>query len=134
MRILLLTHVLPYPLDSRAKVRAYYVLRHLAQTHAVTLLLFTRPSDPPEAIAHVRGICAQVRTVPLARSPRDEALSLIRSLAGKLLHTITRDDHPGVRAALWRFRQVAAGSPERRAFCGLMAEGYGQAWSGVSRL
>jgi hypothetical protein len=36
MRIIFLTQVLPYPLDSGAMIRAYYVLRHMAKAHNVT--------------------------------------------------------------------------------------------------
>lgn len=107
MHILFLTQVLPYPLDSGARVRAYYVLRHLARTHAVTQLSFTRPSDTPEAIAHLRGICAEVRTVPLARTRRDEALGLIRSLVTSQPHTVVRDDQPAMRAAVRALTEVA---------------------------
>ena len=45
MNILFLTQVLPYPLDASPKVRAYFVLRHLAQHHAVTLATFVRGSQ-----------------------------------------------------------------------------------------
>ena len=55
MKILFLSQILPYRLDAGPKVRAYYVLCHLAQRHAVTLLTFTRPDDPPEAVAHLRA-------------------------------------------------------------------------------
>ena len=58
MNILFLTQVLPYPLDAGPKTRAYYVLRHLAGQHEVTLVSFVRPSDPPEALVHLRQYCA----------------------------------------------------------------------------
>ena len=45
MHILSLTQVLPYPLDAGPKVRAYYVLRHLARSHDGTLVSFVRPTD-----------------------------------------------------------------------------------------
>jgi polysaccharide biosynthesis protein PslH len=67
-RILYLTQVLPYPLDSGAKVRQYHMLRHLAQRHEVTLVSFTRSDDPPEAIAHLKTVCQAVHTVPMQRS------------------------------------------------------------------
>jgi hypothetical protein len=65
-RILFLTQVLPYPLDAGPKVRAYYMLRHLAATHEVTLVSFVRPDDKPEYIEHLRqkshdfGVCGRI--------------------------------------------------------------------------
>ena len=69
MNVLFLTQVLPYPLDAGPKLRAYFVLRALARQHAVTLVSFTRSDDAAAAVAHLRGICAAVHTVPMVRSP-----------------------------------------------------------------
>lgn len=69
MRILFLTQVLPYPLDVGPKVRAYYVLRHLARKHEVTLVSFVRPTDTPvRVLAHLQTYCDAVHTVPMVRS------------------------------------------------------------------
>jgi hypothetical protein len=57
-RVLFLTQVLPYPLDAGPKLRAYYVLRHLAQRHAVTLVAFVRPEDQPAHVEHLAQFCA----------------------------------------------------------------------------
>ena len=81
MRILFLTQVLPYPLDAGPKIRAYYVLRHLAQQHEITLVSFVRVSDSSDAIAHLKGFCKDVYTVPMRRSRVQDA----RFLAGSLL-------------------------------------------------
>lgn len=64
-----LTQVLPYPLDAGPKTRsAHDVLRHLANAgHEVTLLTFTRTSDRPEFVEHLRTYCATVHTVPIQR-------------------------------------------------------------------
>ena len=64
-RILFLTQVLPYPLDAGPKVRAYYMLRHLAATHEVTLVTFVRPDDKPEYVEHLRQIARAVHTLSL---------------------------------------------------------------------
>ncbi len=66
--ILFLTQVLPYPLDAGPKVRGYYMLRHLAESHQVTLVSFVRPDDSPEAVRHLQSICHSVHTVPMRRS------------------------------------------------------------------
>lgn len=105
MRILFLTQVLPYPLDAGPKTRAYYVLRHLAQQHAVTLLSFTRPSDSPEALAHLRQFCRQVLTVPMARSRGRDGLALVGALLSRRSFIIARDRRPAMQA---RLRQLLA--------------------------
>ncbi|MEO6060328.1 MAG: glycosyltransferase family 4 protein [Thermoflexales bacterium] len=99
MRILFLTQVLPYPLDAGAKVRAYFVLRHLAQGHDVTLLSFTRPSDAPDAVAHLNTFCREVRTVPMRRTASDELLSMVKSVLSGAPHMIVRDEKADMLAA-----------------------------------
>lgn len=91
MRVLFLTQVLPYPLDAGPKVRAYYTLRYLAQRHTVSLLTFARPSDPPEAVEHLRTICEAVETIQIQRGRRRDVWHLARSLAGGTPFLIERD-------------------------------------------
>ncbi len=79
MQILFLSQVLPYPLDAGPKVRSYYVLRHLAQRHSVTLATFVRDSDPPEALNHLRTVVAQVAPCPMRRSAWRNAAAIGRS-------------------------------------------------------
>ncbi len=67
-RVLFLTQVLPYPLDAGPKVRAYHMLRHLIRRNEVTLISFVRNDDRPEAVAHLRALGADVRTVLMQRS------------------------------------------------------------------
>lgn len=99
VRILFLTHVLPYPLDAGPKVRAYYVLRALAQKHAVTLLSFTRPSDTPAALAHLGEFCDKVITVPITREKWREPLYFAQSVIHNQPYLITRDLRPRMSAA-----------------------------------
>lgn len=91
MRILFLTQVLPYPLDAGPKIRAYYVLRHLAQRHAVTLVSFVRATDTTEAVAHLREVCEAVHTVPIVRSRLKDGAFLLKSLATGQPFIIERD-------------------------------------------
>ena len=91
MRILFLTQVLPYPLDAGPKVRAYYVLRHLARAHEVTLVSFVRNTDTPEAIAHLRSFCKAVHTVPIARSKLKDGAYFLKSLTTGQPFIIERD-------------------------------------------
>jgi polysaccharide biosynthesis protein PslH len=91
VRILFLTQVLPYPLDAGPKVRAYYVLRHLAREHDVTLVSFVRPTDTPEALAHLHTFCHTVYTVPINRSRLKDGMYLIKSLVTGHPFIIERD-------------------------------------------
>lgn len=108
MKILFLTQVLPFPLDAGPKVRAYYVLRYLAQRHAVTLLSFVRATDTPAAIEHLRSFCAEVIPVPMARSRVKDAGFLVKSLATKRPFIIERDASRAMHA---RIDQLAHASP-----------------------
>ncbi|MEZ4713781.1 MAG: glycosyltransferase [Caldilineaceae bacterium] len=91
MRILFLTQVLPYPLDAGPKLRAYYVLRHLAQQHEITLVSFVRPSDTAESVAHLRSFCQSVHTVQMPRSRLLDGAHLLRSLIANRSFIIERD-------------------------------------------
>jgi len=98
-RILFLTLVLPFPLDSGPKIRAYYVLRYLAERHTITLLSFTRNDDPTTALEHLQSICEQVVTVPIERSRVQDVLAMGRSLltgepiltSRNRIHAMSRD-------------------------------------------
>jgi glycosyltransferase involved in cell wall biosynthesis len=100
MRVLFLTQVLPFPLDAGPKVRAYYTLRHLAARHTVTLASLVRATDRPAALARLREYCADLLTVPIARSPLGEALALGRSLLTGSPFLIARDRVAALHAAL----------------------------------
>jgi glycosyltransferase involved in cell wall biosynthesis len=101
-RILFLTQVLPYPLDSGARIRAYYVLRHLAEQHEVTLVSFTREDDRPEHIAHLEEYCQAVHSVPMQRSRlRDARALLLAGLTGQSA-IIVRDEIGEMHAVLRR--------------------------------
>jgi glycosyltransferase involved in cell wall biosynthesis len=91
MRILFLTQVLPYPLDAGPKIRAYYVLRHLAQRHEVTLVSFVRATDAPAALAHLRTFCKEVHAVAISRSPLMDVAYLAKSLVTGAPFIIERD-------------------------------------------
>jgi glycosyltransferase involved in cell wall biosynthesis len=101
-RVLFLTQVLPYPLDSGAKIRAYYVLRHLASQHQVTLVSFVRADDRPEYVAHLERFCQAVVTVPMQRSwLRDVRALLVAGFSGQPI-IIVRDEIGQMHATLRR--------------------------------
>ncbi len=98
MRILFLTQVLPLPLDAGPKIRAYYVLRHLAEAgHEISLLSFIREDDPPAAIESLKRLCRTVETVPMARSLPGELWSGVRSLLSNRSFLIVRDQRSEMR-------------------------------------
>lgn len=105
-RILFLTQVLPYPLDAGPKVRAYYMLRHLAAQHEVTLVSFVRADDKPEYSEHLRGIVAAVHTVPILRSTGRNVRAGVKGLATGLPIVIVRDEMPAMAALLHRLVQT----------------------------
>jgi len=91
MKLLFLTQVLPYPLDAGPKVRAYYVLRHLAQQHEITLVSFVRATDTPAAIDHLAQYCHTIQTVSMPRSKVRDGYFLLRSLLNGQPFIIARD-------------------------------------------
>ncbi|MCS7261517.1 MAG: glycosyltransferase family 4 protein, partial [Anaerolineae bacterium] len=97
MRLLMLTQILPYPLDAGAKTRAYYVLRHQAERgHQVTLVSFTRGDDSAASIAHLRTFCRAVHTVPMVRSRSRDLTFLTASLLTGRSFIIARDTDTGM--------------------------------------
>jgi polysaccharide biosynthesis protein PslH len=99
-RILFLSQLLPYPPDAGPKVRSYYVLRHLAQKHQVTLLAFSRPDDSPAAIQHLREFCEDVHLITMHRSQSRNILSLAASLLNGASFIIQRDYLPEMTQAI----------------------------------
>lgn len=91
-RVLVLTQVLPFPLDAGPKVRAYYMLRHLSRQHEVTLVSFVRPDDSPDAIAHLRRLCQFVHTVPIRRSVIRNLRAGLKGLLTGLPMVVARDE------------------------------------------
>jgi glycosyltransferase involved in cell wall biosynthesis len=101
-RILFLTQVLCYPLDSGAKIRAYYVLQYLAQQHEVTLVSFVRADDRPEYVAHLERFCHAVHTVPMCRSWLRDARAVLAAGLTDQPVIIVRDEIGEMHAALKR--------------------------------
>jgi glycosyltransferase involved in cell wall biosynthesis len=122
-RILFLTQILPYPLNSGAKIRQYHMLRHLGQHHEVTLVPFTRADDPPEAIEHLRGLCHAVHPVPMRRSPWRNVRAAAKGMLTGLPMVVARDEVAEMEAKL---RQLVA----EQAFDLIHADQLSMAWWG----
>ncbi len=106
--MLFLTQVLPYPLDAGPKIRAYYVLRHLAQQHEITLVSFVRADDKPEAVAHLATFCHAVHTVPMQRSLlRNVRAAAVSGVSGQPV-IVVRDEIGAMHALL---RHLVAQQP-----------------------
>ncbi len=99
-RVLYLTQVLPYPLDSGAKVRQYHMIRHLSRQHEVTLVSFTRPDDPPEAVDRLKAICQEVHVVPMRRTLWRNLVATAKGLVTGLPVLVTRDEIGQMKALL----------------------------------
>jgi glycosyltransferase involved in cell wall biosynthesis len=106
MHILYLSQVLPYPVDAGPKMRSYYVLRHLAQKHQVTLLTFVRDTDRQENVAHLAEFCHAVHTVPIQRNHLRDIRFFIESLITSKPFLITRDQVPAMSGKLLELLQT----------------------------
>ena len=104
-KILYLTQVLPYPLDSGAKVRQYYMMRHLARHHEVTLVSFSRPDDPPSAVDHLAGVCQAVYPVAMRRSVWRNVRAGIGGVLTGLPMVVARDEIGEMKATIRRLVQ-----------------------------
>jgi len=105
MNVLLLTQVLPYPLDSGPKVKTYHVLRYLAERYEVTLLSFVR-GEPSKAVEHLQRYCKAVHTVPMDRTVGYDLSALLKSLQTGIPFLMVRDHR---KAMLQTLERVTAG-------------------------
>ena len=101
-RVLYLTQVLPYPLSTGARMRQYYVLRHLSQHHEVTLVSFLRNDDKPEHIAHLQSMCHAVYTAPIERSRWRDLRAGAKGLLTRQPMVIVRDEFKSMQNLLTR--------------------------------
>jgi sugar transferase (PEP-CTERM/EpsH1 system associated) len=65
--LLFLAHRVPYPPDKGDKIRAYHVLRHLAQTFRIHLGCFADDPKDEQYRAQLADLCATVFVAPLSR-------------------------------------------------------------------
>jgi sugar transferase (PEP-CTERM/EpsH1 system associated) len=91
MNVLFLTQVLPYPPDSGGKIKAYNLIRYLAQRHTVALASFIRLDRDEEYLPHLEPYCRRIETVMLDRSRFRDGIALARSLLTGRPFLIERD-------------------------------------------
>ena len=101
-RVLFLTQVLPYPLDSGAKIRQFHMLQFLATKHHVSLVSFVRDDNTAEHIARLRDVCESVHTIPMKRSALRNARALVKGVLSSLPTLIARDDDRDMRRLISR--------------------------------
>jgi glycosyltransferase involved in cell wall biosynthesis len=105
MRVLFVSQLLPYPLDSGSKIRNYYLLRYLSRQHQVTLVSFIRTSDEAVLAEELRSFCEAVHTVPLRRSRRRDLWHLARSFACHQPFLVARDASPALAGLVQRLER-----------------------------
>lgn len=73
MRILYLSHRLPFPPDKGEKIRAYHQILHLAQRHEVHVVSFAEEAADAEHARELARRCASVEIVPRSRRAAERA-------------------------------------------------------------
>ena len=63
MRLLVVSWWMPYPPDNGTRQRAFNLLKHLSQRHALSLFAFGEPAGPGD-IEPLRALCDRVHIVP----------------------------------------------------------------------
>ena len=100
MRILFLTQVLPYPPDSGGKIKAFNLIRYLAQQHEVILASLIRSSREREYLAYLQPYCRRIEPVVLERSRLKDAAALFGGVLSGRPFSIERDRSPEMQAAV----------------------------------
>jgi sugar transferase (PEP-CTERM/EpsH1 system associated) len=101
LRILFLSHRVPYPPNKGDKIRSFNELKHFSRHYEVDLLSFC---DNPEEISHaeaLRKFCRNVILIPLNR--RFQQVRALRSMLQGKPWTLGYFSSPEMRAAVHEF-------------------------------
>ena len=79
MRILIISPLMPYPLNDGASHRIYNILKLLAHAHEITLAVLTMAPKRMEYITALNGICKALHVVEIKRSPTTRLLDILGS-------------------------------------------------------
>lgn len=60
MKILMLTPYLPYPPSAGGQIRSYNLIKYLSRTNDITLACFTRETNTPDQVDHMRKYCRKL--------------------------------------------------------------------------
>ena len=118
MRVLFLTHRLPYAPNRGDRIRAYHLLRALAGEHEVHLVSLVHDRDEAAHVDGLRRIAQSVTAIPVSRPMRLAAAALALATDRPLTHVLLHS--PKMTAALRAL--VHATNPEVVvAYCTAMA-------------
>ena len=67
MKLFVLLSRVPYPLEKGDKLRAYHLVKRLAQRHDIFLCCLSDQPVAPGAVEHLRGFCQHIEVVYLPR-------------------------------------------------------------------
>jgi len=95
MRVLWLSHLLPYPPRSGVQLRSFNLLKEVSRQHEVHFLAFNQPAlvadaDVPSAVSALGQFCRvlDVLPIPSERSPAAKPMLAARSLFSKYPYTL----------------------------------------------
>lgn len=96
MRILMLSPILPWPLNMGGKIRVYYVLRELARAgHNVMLVTLTPESYKPEYVNALNPYCTELHVISIGN--RSRLHTALKSLFSSKPYGVAKFDSPWLR-------------------------------------
>lgn len=117
MKILWLSHFVPYPPAGGALQRSYHLLRHAAERHEVHVLALNQPrllppADVPRSIDALSDICASIQVFDMfaERSPAHRVASMAESVLSSAPFDVVWLRNSRLRNAVdtWRSRNDVA--------------------------
>ena len=116
--ILFLTQRIPYPPDKGDKIRAYHILRHLAERFRIHLGCFCDDPDDFGHVAHLENLCTSMLCLPLNRP-----MATLRGLRGLALgKSLSEFYFRDTRMTRWVASTMSTVRPETVfVFCSAMA-------------
>lgn len=108
MNILIVTTRLPYPMISGAKIRAFHILKALAERHKVALISFYGSEDEEKHFDIYKSM--GVNLVPILNQAIDEQVglkALFHSLSTGLPLTVSKYRHPEMVEAIAKHSRAA---------------------------
>jgi sugar transferase (PEP-CTERM/EpsH1 system associated) len=130
MRILFLSHRIPYPPDKGDKIRSYHLLKHLAEHYRVHLATFVDDEDDWQHVPRLQALTASAHFAPL--HPKKARVRSLGALLGN--RSLSLDYYRDAGMAAWVRDTVEANGIARIvAFSAPMAQ-YAQPWRDARRV
>jgi polysaccharide biosynthesis protein PslH len=88
MKILIISNVMPYPTDAGEKIRIFNIIKHISQTHEVSLITLIEKQHEEQFSSELKKYCSRVDTVLLRKHSKLEHMpGVMRYLiSGEPLH------------------------------------------------